>query len=330
MGIKNLVLTVIGVLIIVTLLVSTIPALRAEVQLIVQSLEKSLLDLSIDQNREPKATGPMSATAFIPLAYQRCLTCHPEIEEKTKAANQHWPFNSGKCADCHAPGHPENGPAQFTVKRSELCSTCHNRYVERSYPNQHYPFKNGKCADCHDPHGSNNIRNLRLPPKELCNSCHNMALRYLSFKVQHPPFLKSECIACHNPHASPNPKNLRAPVQELCNTCHFATLPGQHALVKHPPFRDGRCIECHHPHASDNMRMLRKPIPDLCLSCHKHEQVGYWEKMHPIGDQYPDRALGGQVNCLSCHHPHGTGNPRMWRRPGNWLCFGCHRDKMRY
>ena len=326
MGIKNFILAVVSVLIVVTMLVSTIPGLQAEVKLI----QTRIMDiLGFNRNGEPKATRPIGAQAAIPLAFQKCLTCHPEIAEKAKAANQHWPFNAGHCGDCHAPGHPEKGPAQFTVKRSELCSTCHNRQVERTLPYQHYPFKTGKCADCHDHHGSNNSRNLRLPPKVLCNSCHNMALRYLDKKVQHPPFFKSECIACHHPHASANPKNLRAPVDELCNTCHFATLPGQYAMVKHPPFREGKCINCHHPHASDNPRMLRKPIPDLCLMCHRFAQVGYYQKMHPIGEKYPDRALGGKVVCLSCHHPHGTGNPRMWRRPGNWLCFGCHRDKMR-
>ncbi|MDA8234729.1 MAG: cytochrome c3 family protein [Clostridia bacterium] len=272
----------------------------------------------------------LAVKGIIPNDFQGCIKCHPQIAEKMKAPNRHTPFVNGKCADCHKPHDPKTGKAEFVLPLRDLCSTCHNRYEERMNPYQHFPFKTGKCADCHDPHGSENTYNLRLDTKVLCNSCHNMALRYLNKKVQHPPFFRSECIACHHPHSSKNPRNLRVPAEELCNTCHFLTLPGQYALVKHPPFRDGKCIQCHHGHASDNERMLHKPVPDLCNSCHTWKQTGFMDKMHPIGTKFPDRALGGQVNCTSCHHPHGTGNNFMWRRPGNYLCFGCHRDKMNY
>ena len=259
--------------------------------------------------------------------FEGCTTCHPKIAEKMKAPNRHAPFAKGDCAVCHKPHDPLTGKAEYTLPLVELCSTCHNRYKERQNPYQHYPFKTGKCVDCHDPHGSDQAYNLRLPVKVLCNSCHNMAVRYLDKKVQHSPFVNSECTSCHSPHSSPNPRNLRAPVEQICNTCHFATLPGQYAEVKHSPFKDGRCIECHNPHASDNVRMLRKPVPDLCLSCHPN--IGFQqERMHPIGDKYPDRARGGQVSCASCHHPHGTGNQKMWLRPGNFLCFGCHASKL--
>ncbi len=258
--------------------------------------------------------------------FQGCTKCHPKIAEKMKATYRHVPFAKGDCAVCHKPHDSKTGKTEFTLPLVELCATCHNRNKERQNPYQHYPFKTGKCVDCHDPHGSDQAFNLRLPVKVLCNSCHNMAIRYLDKKVQHPPFVNSECTACHSPHSSPNPRNLKAPVDQICNTCHFATLPGQYAAVKHPPFKDGRCIDCHHPHASDNARMLRKPIPDLCLGC--HQNTGYLLQMHPTGEKYPDRARGGTVSCLSCHHPHGTGNPRMWLRPGNYLCFGCHMNKM--
>ncbi|AVX20522.1 doubled CXXCH domain-containing protein [Carboxydocella sporoproducens DSM 16521] len=289
---------------------------------------ESLLGL-VSPNKYAEVESKKNLINRIPREFKVCLDCHDTLVQKLQEKNTHLPAVMGQCGVCHVvTGHP-GASAQYTLPLNELCFTCHNRIWDKQNQYQHRPFELGKCADCHDPHGSPNQYNLRLVPQLLCNTCHNMGIRYGKYKVQHPPFATNQCLGCHYPHSSPYPKNLRAPVNELCNTCHFATLPGQYALVKHPPFRDGRCIECHHPHASDNMRMLRKPIPYLCLNCHDNErQIGWYKKMHPYGEKFPDRAEGGSVTCLSCHHPHGTGNPRMWRRPGNYLCFGCHRNKM--
>jgi predicted CXXCH cytochrome family protein len=319
---KVIVYTLVGAIIATTAVV-TIPPLREGVVKLFSSAIAAITNLI-----NPEAKNTIDPNAEIPEDYQKCFGCHQEIQEKLKATYRHVPFANGFCGDCHKPHNAETGKAEFQVPLGELCSTCHNRTKEKAMPYQHVPFKNGYCFDCHDPHGSENMFNLRMPVKQLCNSCHNMGLRYGDKKVHHPPFKNSECASCHHPHASNAERNLRIEVPNLCYTCHWATLPGYYSVVKHPPFETGKCLSCHHPHATDNPRMLHKPIPALCVGCHKFEQIGYWQKMHPVGDKYPDRALGGSVTCLSCHHPHGTDNPKMWKRPGNYLCFGCHKDKM--
>lgn len=298
-------------------IIVAVPSLRHAVGDFLKQLENKMLNKS-----------SIEVKGEVPENFQRCFSCHPEIQEKFKATYRHVPFVLGNCGDCHKPHNTETGKAEFTVNINELCFTCHNRKEEKDLPYQHVPFKLGKCYDCHDPHGSENNFNLRLPVKVLCNTCHNMGLRYGNFMSQHPPFKNSECIACHVPHASKYKRNLRVEVPTLCYSCHWATLPGYFNSVKHPPFKAGKCLACHHPHATDNKPMLRKPVPDLCLGCHDQAKViGYSNNMHPIGDKYPDRYYGGPIKCTSCHHPHGTDNPRMWRRPGNKLCFGCHLNK---
>jgi predicted CXXCH cytochrome family protein len=52
--------------------------------------------------------------------------------------------------------------------------------------------------------------------------------------------------------------------------------------------------------------------------------------MHPMGEGVKDPRSGGEVGCLSCHDPHGTGYEYMLVDTANGrLCVGCHTDKIK-
>lgn len=287
-----------------------------------------------------------------------CLTCHADSQQKLGMKVVHKPFADLQCATCHT-GHD---PKTFATKlvnvtngdQSQLCGSCHDTKQYLAMSNIHVPFKNAWCTACHDPHASNvdSATNaygvistnslLKVDPSQICLNCHNMNLRYGLLKTQHPPFKAKACLGCHVPHASNNPKNTRLPLPLLCMNCHPTVARDMSLAVLHPPFAQAWCTMCHNPHATNFPRMAKaqdtsqQPFVDLCLQCHQaqmqrlpaidlhisHPMGKYWK----TGKDVIDPLTGNQVACISCHHPHGANNPRMWRRDKDFLCLGCHRQ----
>ncbi|TCS76126.1 cytochrome c3 family protein [Effusibacillus lacus] len=254
-----------------------------------------------------------------------CGRCHQDTVAKKKLANVHVPFAAGRCSDCHLPHDPRNNKTRLTVDPKELCSTCHNRQKEKNMPFQHTPFKEGRCMDCHDPHASENIKQLRQPPQALCTSCHNFS-KGQEYATKHPPFKLGDCMVCHSPHAAQNMKNTKEPLPDLCFKCHREPAQAMNkAKVKHPPFAQAKCTNCHNPHQTNTERLMKQDLPGLCFQCHNTDRL-MGNFTHPMFNvQSP--LDGKRVTCVSCHNPHASENERMWRRPKQFLCLGCHQNK---
>ncbi|OGW33133.1 MAG: hypothetical protein A2X58_06070 [Nitrospirae bacterium GWC2_56_14] len=93
------------------------------------------------------------------------------------------PASKQDCTTCHG-SHQKSGGA-LLLKRpiAELCIECH---PERMAPTEHkvgiipsmkvgaLPLADNHltCITCHDPHSNRFERMLRLPAKDLCQSCH--------------------------------------------------------------------------------------------------------------------------------------------------------------
>ncbi len=257
------------------------------------------------------------------------------------------------------------GPTTLKLVRNgdqkPLCGSCHVTADQLAMSNNHVPFKNGWCSACHDPHGSDveaatnyaGLLNgeigvistnsmLKVDPSQLCLNCHNMNLRYGFKRVQHRPFQYRACLACHVPHASNNAKNTRLPLPYLCMNCHPIIARDMSLSVLHPPFSQAWCTVCHSPHATNFPRMLKaddtseQPVVDLCRGCHAGAITPRVRPIdlhisHPMGKYWKDGRIitdpltGQQLSCISCHHPHSSNHPRMWRRDKDYLCLGCHR-----
>ncbi len=289
-----------------------------------------------------------------------CLTCHTDSQKKLAMATVHKPFADLQCATCHTGHDPQTFQTRLvnvdpaTGDQSRLCGSCHDVQQYLGMSNIHVPFKNAWCTACHDPHASdvesatnamgvtstNSL--LKVHPSQICLNCHNMNLRYGLKKVQHPPFQMKACLGCHVPHASNNPKNTRLPLPYLCMNCHAIVARDMSLAVLHPPFSQAWCTMCHNPHATDYPRMAKapegspQPFVDLCLQCHQAQMARLpainLHVSHPMGKSQRTGQdvvaplTGNQLACISCHHPHGSNNPRMWRRDKDFLCLGCHRQ----
>ena len=118
--------------------------------------------------------------------------------------------------------------------------------------------ENGRllCTTCHDAHVSAEPFLLRLPVRELCQSCHLPSDESFGHR-------DLACDQCHRMHTSPNPALVDvAQTGKACSSCHAVISP-QHGqgvppsktptpetnFINLPP---GHCLNCHRFHTSTN------------------------------------------------------------------------------
>jgi predicted CXXCH cytochrome family protein len=106
----------------------------------------------------------------------------------------------------------------------------------------------------------------------------------------------TQCGACHDPRSA---NQLLKPLGQLCNSCHERETHEFHRM--HGPVAFGDCAACHEAHRSPYKHLVKAPTPKLCFFCHEHTPAG--EK--PLGCT----RASDEVNCLTCHDPHGGADP---------------------
>jgi predicted CXXCH cytochrome family protein len=153
----------------------------------------------------------------------------------------------------------------------------------------------------------------------------------------HTPAAEGECASCHVPTGAAHPgdgaKGFRLVKTggALCLECH--ELPARKNV--HAPVAEGECTTCHDPHGSGQPALLKQPLGTMCFECHDaaefkvHVVTGIdLGTGHPLSG-VPDPARPGQtLSCVSCHDPHGSDSPKLWRYQAQTsfdLCGRCHR-----
>jgi predicted CXXCH cytochrome family protein len=188
------------------------------------------------------------------------------------------------------------------------CSTCHSALDAKSIPHK----RSSAIA-----HG------LSAEQPELCYGCHDQAM--FTKKDAHPA-INMGCTSCHNPHSSKNAKLLVSNPPALCFTCHDKA--GFSKKTAHPPVAAGRCLACHVPHSSDEMALLAKKPMDACLQCHQRIAHGQHTPAMAIREVRDPARPGKPLYCGSCHDPHGSDSPLMFRfdvKKTKDLCLHCHK-----
>ncbi|HUJ29438.1 MAG TPA: cytochrome c3 family protein [Myxococcales bacterium] len=265
-----------------------------------------------------------------------CLTCHAKDAKPGPATASmkfridltkkvvHKALTQGDCQDCHS----AQGP--LTRQVQDVCFKCHTKFDEL-YKFQHGAAKLGDCAVCHDPHSSNN-KALLVSDKinQVCFTCHQDDATKQAWV--HKPILSDKgCTSCHDAHGGDFKFNLAdAEGPDLCLKCHTPMQAKMKVKVPHKALVRYGCTACHDPHASAQQKGLVKPVNDLCISCHKAQADGAHTGIGHKVEGGPDpRRTGQPFSCISCHDPHGTDNPKLFRSGANAQesCKGCHRDK---
>jgi predicted CXXCH cytochrome family protein len=238
------------------------------------------------------------------------------------------------CANCHDLQKTVAIEPVGLVKQLS-CVTCHKNVIDKS-PWQHPTTVNRQCLTCHQQF----VKPWRIgfpaaKTEDICLACHSNKKVWRQQKYIHGPMNAGGCILCHNPHGDNYRDQLWADgAVALCIACHSdkenlvdpkKPLPYVHGII-----RGGGCIACHDAHAGDREFMLAKPINELCVGCHtglSGVNRGHPVGGHPVAGPKERRRQGRELNCTSCHDPHGStykylliGDSR-----GGHVCIACHR-----
>ena len=171
------------------------------------------------------------------------------------------------------------------------------------------------------------------PAAEIdCLKCHETLKQGKSVHQA----LTMGCTTCHTgidaravPHKKKNnlPKGLSSTLPTLCYGCHDKVEFTKKNI--HPPAASGSCTTCHTPHSSDEIALLSKKPIDLCAQCHPDTPHGQHISSRQTGTGPQDPARPGKpFYCGSCHNPHSTDSPLLFRfnaQSVSKLCKNCHK-----
>lgn len=287
-----------------------------------------------------------------------CPTCH-NLMRWNKRKYQHSPFKRRGCADCHSP-HGTNTYKHLRKPPKILCRSCHRNIARQfNFKYKMKPFAEGKCPRCHNPHSSNFRRLWQRGPnvEDLCFKCHDgngskyNVKKFKKYPYKMKPFKEGKCLECHRPHSSVAPwlwkikpdylERFKKDSYWFCLQCH-KNYQKYYPYIMHskvinadssfqPRAGKGMCINCHVPHGSQNYRLTYKEIIKMCTTCHVRVFRGYKRTIkdkphmaHPVGLNIKDPWRGMYLRCSSCHNPMGSGNPKLRRKPQDFLCIQCH------
>lgn len=268
-----------------------------------------------------------------------CIMCH-EALSKEKVVH---PALQMGCPTCHTgidaaeiPHKKTNTIAKgLSSEQPDLCYGCHDKskFTKKTV---HAAIGMG-CTGCHNPHSSKNSKLLISEPPGLCFNCHDK--KKFEGKTVHPPVAGGMCTSCHSPHSTDTERLLLSTPPDLCLTCHDKAEFSRKNV--HMPVAGGMCLSCHMPHVSENIVLLKKEPIEVCYECHNdvrnnpHAVVGFSSKGHPMGEplkgkkEIADPAREGKkFYCGSCHNPHSSDSPRLFRYKAAAsfeLCMYCHK-----
>jgi DmsE family decaheme c-type cytochrome len=160
--------------------------------------------------------------------------------------------------------------------------------------------------------------------------------RHGQYFAQVPAYRSRDCATCHagaDQHVATdaeqlpeNPATLPPDrANAVCLSCHENN-PAQAHWEGSPHEASGtRCASCHDVHGqlagtpgrSTNLARTGA-ITQRCLGCHEGMRWALNARStHPLRD--------GQMECTSCHNPHGTTAERLLKESAvNEVCYTCH------
>lgn len=238
------------------------------------------------------------------------------------------------CAECHSLQKTRT-IEPFGLVQQTGCASCHQNVIDHATW-QHGPAASRQCLSCH----LQTSRPWRIgfptaKTEDICFSCHTGKSAWRTKKFIHGPLNVGGCNLCHAAHGGNHRYQLWAEGSvELCLACHSEKenlvrkekpLPYVHGIIK-----GMGCVACHDPHATDQQFLLSKPINELCVGCHTGlagVTRGHPVGGHPVSAPKERRRPNRELNCTSCHDPHGSRYAHLLigDSRGGKICIACHK-----
>lgn len=185
---------------------------------------------------------------------------------------------------------------------------------------------------------------LALPARaqEECATCHEDQAKAFA-KTSHGRYFAADaaykaasCTSCHTgmqEHAASGgekkPPSLKrgSEANASCLSCHASNPRHAHWQGSAHQLAGVACASCHNPHEQHGgTPEQQKTLPGAsqttrkCLECHGGVRAALHQRSaHPMRD--------GQMDCASCHDPHGTTGEKLIRQGSvNELCYSCHQN----
>lgn len=279
----------------------------------------------------------------IPVRRADCRTCHEAHGSKNshmlRGSSRHVPFEEGSCDACHRT--PRGTRVRLLQDGGALCEACHGDMAKDGDAVVHTALKQGRCVECHDPHLADRPNLLKAAGGELCFSCHPDIAERAKGPGAHAA-LEDGCDGCHDAHSSDRPAMLLDDGDELCRICHDSADPDLERLHFGADMTTIRCLGCHDPHGSSSMPLIANgsihpPFREGCSNCHGdtaaeleggggnalcemcHDDVA--ETIATAAVPHPAMEA---MECVDCHSPHASRQPKLLRAAGGGLCLDCH------
>lgn len=261
-----------------------------------------------------------SRKALLSLPEQEgCFQCHQKIREESQQGVRHKPVSEGQCSSCHD---VHQGQVRWNKQRqTDFCNSCHASKIDQlGRVIRHQPFQKGECTACHAAHGSANKGLLKEASPFLCYQCHKREKEEIEKGLPHTPVGQGQCLDCHQAHLAEAEHLLPLTVEKICWKCHQALQKQLEGAYIHPLTKSGQCLLCHDPHVGKEKNMLGTSDGQLCLSGECHQPI---QNVLTSIDRNIHPPLSN-LECRSCHNPHGSKVPHHLLSKTETLCFSCH------
>jgi len=233
------------------------------------------------------------------------------------------------------PTAPQQAVAQASIK---TCLTCHGSDPKVTailhskmavIGDPRTPFAQGGCVVCHGDSKKHVAMQQPYPDivfsgphaspvaerNKVCLTCHENGQR-MNWEGSAHQNNNVACTNCHTAHAAQDPVLTRLTQPAKCFTCH-ARQRAESYEYSHHPMREGKvvCSDCHNPHgtAGDTKLLKEFTTNQTCYTCHADKRGPMLWEHQPVRE-----------DCLNCHSPHGSNQPRLLKEPLNFLCSSCH------
>lgn len=219
---------------------------------------------------------------------------------------------------------------EVTYLGSEQCEMCHSDLAKefwrtsigKIFLKPRNKAKEKGCEACHGPASAHLedpstgvISFKKEKAKDInarCMECHQQEKVVAPWKKGVHNRGELSCVSCHKIHGA-WAGFLPKPEKELCTGCH-KNLEGVYRMPSRHPLKEEKvvCSDCHNPHHPRNKR-TGVSLQQACTGCHQEKRGPFVYSHRPVAQ-----------NCLSCHTPHGSANPRLLTLRQPSLCLQCH------